>query len=210
MYWNLNDYKILETNRPVFGIPLVTVLYWKGQKTCSHPNRKTQSECHVIFACNENSENSLFSSHFPMPGSYWNLYIPYGHNFNIEWSLRIMYWILNPSKTSNSTHHKYGHFYWKMSRDFQQCSTIAKHIITVTFCFGPYNLKSRSFLEGESKKLNIMKTLSFNTFFCSRPCLPSEIVGIKAVLVAFSYVFPNSESVNSYKKREQDTKTALR
>ena len=61
-----------------------------------------------------------------------------------------------------------------------------------------------------SKKLSIMKTLSLNTFLCSRPCLPSEIIGIKAVLVACLYVFPNSESVHSYEKREQATKTALR
>ena len=55
-----------------------------------------------------------------------------------------------------------------------------------------------------------MKALSFNTFLCSRPCFPIEIIGIKAVLVACLYVFPNSELVHSDKKREQDTKTALR
>ena len=44
------------------------------------------------------------------------------------------------------------------------------------------------------KKLNIMKTLSFNTFLWSKPCLPSEVIGVKAVLVTCLYVFPNSES----------------
>ena len=36
-----------------------------------------------------------------------------------------------------------------------------------------------------------MKTLSFNTFLCLKPCFPSEIIGIKAVLVACLHVFQN-------------------
>ena len=124
-----------------------------------------------------------------------------------------MYWNLIPPKTLNSTHHKYGHFYGIMSRDFQQCSTISKHIITVTFCFGPYDSKAGNFWKenplDSPKKLNIMNTLSFNTFLYSRPCFPIEMIGIKAVLVACLYVFPNSGLVHSYKKREQATKTSL-
>ena len=112
------------------------------KKLIPHHNTKMQCDCHGSFACNKKSENSLFSSHFPIQDSYWNLYISYGHNFSIEWIPQIMYWNWKPPKTLNSTHHKYGHFYWIMSRDFQQCSTMAKHIITVTFCFGPYDSKS--------------------------------------------------------------------
>ena len=125
-----------------------------------------------------------------------------------------MYWNSIPQKTSNSTYHKYGHFYGIMCRDFQQCSAIAKHIITVTFCFGPYNLKAGNFWKENPldflKKINIMKTLSFNTFLCSRPCFSIEIISLKAVLVACSYVFLNSELVYSCEKREQATKAALR
>ena len=122
-----------------------------------------------------------------------------------------MYWNSISQKALNSTHHKYGHFYRIMSRDFHQCSTMAKHIITVTFCLGPYNLKSRLILEGESigfyEKNEHHENPLFQYLLCSRPYLPSEIISIKAVLVACLYVFPNSESVHSYKKREQDTKT---
>ena len=85
-----------------------------------------------------------------------------------------MYWNLIPQKTLNSTHYKYGHFSWIMSRDFQQCSTMAKHTITVTFCFGPCHLKSQLNFGRriQSKKtehhenplfqyLSLFKTLSF-------------------------------------------------
>ena len=78
---------------------------------------------------------------------------------------------------------------------------MAKHIITKFWKENPLD---------SLKKLNIMKILSFNTFLCLRPCLPSEIIDIKAVLVACFYVFPNSESIHSYKKREQATKTDVR
>ena len=52
-------------------------------------------------------------------------------------------------------HYKYGHFYRIMSTDFQQCSTIAKHIITVTFCFGLYNSKAGDF--GKENPLDSLK-----------------------------------------------------
>ena len=124
-----------------------------------------------------------------------------------------MYWNLIPQKKLNSTHHKYGHFYRIMSRDFQQCSTMAKHIITVTVILVSTTSKAPKFWKenilDSPKKLNIMRTSSFNTFLCSRPCLPSEIISIKAVLVACSYVFPTSESVHFYENRGQATKTAL-
>ena len=88
---------------------------------------------------------------------------------------------------------------------------MSKHIITVIFALVPMTSKAGNFWKKNQldspEKLNIMKTLSFNTFLCSRPCLPSEILSIKAVLVACFYVFPNSEAVPLYEKREQATKT---
>ena len=55
------------------------------------------------------------------------------------------------------------------------------------------------------KNLNIM-----NFYLFSRHCFPSRIFCMKAVIVACSYAVSNSESVHSYKQREQATKTTVK
>ena len=97
-------------------------------------------------------------------------------------------------KTLNSTHHKYGHFYGIMSTDSQQCSTIAEHIITVTFWFGPYDLKSRYFLKGEASKTNEHHKNPLFQYICLfKTLFAIGVIGIKGVILASLYLFPKSE-----------------
>ena len=112
-----------------------------------------------------------------------------------------MYWNWKPPKT----HHKYGHFYWIMSRDFQQCSTMAKHIITVTFCFGPYDSKSSYFSIGFSKRNEHHENPLFQYICLFKTLFAIEVIGIKGVLVACLYVDSISEIRISTFIREERT-----